>query len=204
MKLLAVCIGAIRSTPGRKAAKTGIFKQPVDYPVMVGKEGLAGDHIVNRKFHGGPEQAVYIEGSIDLDWWSGELGEPILPGVFGENLTIEGLDNSSIAVGDRLEIGDVLLEITSARMPCATFALRMDEPKFVKRYINAARPGAYARVLREGVLKTGCDVVYTPYAGERITMPELMGTFGRRLEGDERARYLSAPIHHKLRAFLGE
>ena len=169
---------------------------------MIGGEGLAGDRIVNRKHHGGPDQAVYIEGAIDLGWWAEQLGKPIPPGTFGENLTIEGLDNRSVAVGDRFAIGEVLLEITAARIPCATFALRMDDPHFVKRYTSAGRPGAYARVLAEGVLKAGDAVVHTPYERERITMPEMIRTFGQRLEGAERARYLAAPIHHKLRAFL--
>lgn len=202
MKLLAVSIGAARPTPGRRSAKTGIFKQPVDHPVMVGREGLAGDRIVNRVHHGGPDQAVYLEGSVDLDWWVEELGRPIPPGTFGENLTVEGLENRDLAAGDRLEINDVLLEITSARIPCATFALRMDDPKFVKRYMQAARPGAYARVLREGVVRAGDPVRLLPYGGARVALPEMMRSFGRRLEGAERARYLSAPIHHKLRALL--
>jgi MOSC domain-containing protein YiiM len=202
MKLLAVCIGEARPTPGRKSSRTGIFKRPVDYPVMVGREGLAGDRIVNRTHHGGPDQAVYIEGAVDLAWWAEELGRPIPPGTFGENLTIEGFDNRSVAVGDRLEIGDVLLEISAARIPCATFALRMDDPQFVKRYTKAARPGAYARVLREGVLRAGDSVSLAAFDGERVTMPEMIRSFGKKLQGAELARYLTAPIHYKLRAFL--
>jgi MOSC domain-containing protein YiiM len=202
MKLSAVCLGATRPTPGRVSSKTGIFKQPVGGAVMVDREGIVGDRIVNRKHHGGRDQAVYIEGAVDLAWWETELGIPLPPGTFGENLVIDGIASSDIAVGDRFEIGDVLMEITSARMPCVTFALRMDDPKFVKRYTKAARPGAYARVLQPGTLTAGDPVSYAPYQGERITMPELMRTFGKRLEGDERERYLSAPIHFKLRDFL--
>lgn len=204
MKLLAVCIGSTHPIPGRKSAKTGIYKQPVDHPVFIGAEGLAGDRIVDRRHHGGRDQAVYIEGAADLDWWRTELGLELPPGTFGENLLIEGLDNRDVAVGDRFEIGEVELEITSARMPCATFAARMDDKLFVKRYTRAARPGAYARVLREGALRAGDTVRYTPFGGPRITMPDLMRTYGRKLQGDELARYLAAPIHHKLRAFLTE
>jgi MOSC domain-containing protein YiiM len=204
MKLLAVCIGAARPTPGRKTSKTGIFKQAVDHPVMIGREGLAGDRIVNRKHHGGPDQAVYLEGSVDLDWWAEELGRPVPPGTFGENLVISGLDNRQIAVGDRFETDGVTLEITSCRIPCSTFALRMTDPKFVKRYTQAARPGAYARVLREGAVRVGEAVRYLPYQGGRVPLPDMMRTFGQKLEGEEKARYLAAPIHYKLRAFLEE
>jgi MOSC domain-containing protein YiiM len=204
MKLLAVCIGEARPTPGRKSARTGIYKQPVGGAMMVDRQGILGDRIVNRKHHGGPDQAVYIECADDLAWWESELDMAVPPGTFGENLVISGIANSDIAVGDRFRIGDVLLEITSARIPCATFALRMADPKFVKCYTKAARPGAYARVLNPGTLSAGDPVHYTAYAGVRLTMPELLRTFGQSLEGEERARYLSAPIHFKLRAFLCE
>jgi MOSC domain-containing protein YiiM len=202
MKLLAVCIGTVRPTPGRKAAKTGIFKEPVDHPVLVGREGLAGDRIVDRKHHGGVDQAVYLEGSIDLDWWARELDTELRPGTFGENLVVEGVDNRNIAVGDRFEIGEILLEVTSARMPCATFSARMDDRMFVRRYTKAARPGAYLRVIREGMIRVGDDISYIPFQGDRITMPDLMRTYSKKLDGEELARYLAAPIHHKLRAFL--
>ncbi|MDO6962364.1 MOSC domain-containing protein [Rhizobium alvei] len=202
MKLVAVCIGEARPTPSRKSARTGIFKQPVTASVMVDREGIVGDKILNRKHHGGPEQAIYIESAEDLAWWEAELGIPVAPGTFGENLVISGIANRDLAVGDRFEIGDVLLEITSARVPCATFALRMGDPQFVKRYTKAARPGAYARVLKSGTLSAGDTVQYTAYAGVRLTMPELLRTFGRKLTGEERAQYLSTPINSRIRDLL--
>jgi MOSC domain-containing protein YiiM len=202
MRLLAVCIGEAKPTPGRKSSRTGIYKQPVTAAVMVDREGIVGDKILNRRHHGGPDQAIYIEGAEDLAWWEAELGIPIGPGTFGENLVISGIANREIAVGDRFEIGDVLLEITSARIPCATFALRMADPRFVKRYTKAARPGAYARVLKSGTLSAGDPVQYTAYTGVRLTMPELLRTFERKLAGEERARYLSTPINGRIRDLL--
>lgn len=202
MRLFAACIGEARPTPGRKSAKTGIFTQPVGGAVMVDREGIVGDRIVNRKHHGGSDQAIYLEGAEDLAWWESELGTALPPGMFGENLVIDGIANCDIAVGDRFEIGDVLLENTSARIPCAIFALRMADPKFVKRYTKAGRPGAYARVLNPGTLSAGDPVQYTAYTGARLTMPELMRTFGKPLEGEERAKYLSAPINQRIRDFL--
>ena len=101
--------------------------------------------------------------------------------------------------GDRFAIGDILLEITSPRMPCATFAAHMGDPKIVKRYTKAARPGAYARVLKGGMVEACQAVVYIPYDGERVTMAEMMATYGRRLSDADRTRYLSAPVHYKTR-----
>ncbi|GAA3055806.1 MOSC domain-containing protein [Rhizobium viscosum] len=201
MKILAVCRGAAERLPG-KSYKTGIFKHAVSGGVMVDAEGLVGDAICNRKHHGGVDQAVYLEGSISLDWWAKELGHPVEPGTFGENLVVEGLDNRQVAVGDRFVTGELILEVTSCRIPCATFAAKMNDPKFVKRYTVAARPGIYCRVIHAGIVTAGMPVLYQAYAGARVMLPEMMETFGRRLSDEDRARYLAAPIDYKLRAML--
>lgn len=198
MKILAVCLGRPEILPGKKY-KTGINKLAIQGPIMVDAEGLVGDAILNRKHHGGIDQAVYIEGSTDLDWWQAELGRDLPYGTFGENLVIEGLESAQLAAGDRLAIGEVLLEVTSARMPCATFAAKMGDPTIVKRYTRAARPGAYARVLQGGMVEAGQAVEFTPWSGDRVTMREMMATFGRRLSEADRARYLAAPVHYKVR-----
>jgi len=197
MKILAVCLGRPEILPGKKY-KTGINKLAIQGPIMVDAEGLVGDAILNRKHHGGVDQAVYIEGSIDLDWWKNELGRELPYGTFGENLVVEGLESAMLAAGDRLVIGEVLLEITSPRIPCATFAAKMGEPTFVKRYTRAARPGAYARVLQGGMVEAGQSVEFTPWVGNRVTMREMMATFGRRLSDADRARYMAAPVHYKV------
>ena len=203
MKILAVCRGSAEILPGKKY-KTGINKMAVNGPVMVDARGIVGDAICNGELHGGEEQAVYIEGAETLAWWAGELGHPLEPGTFGENLVIEGIDNRDIAVGDRFIAGDVVLEVTSTRIPCATFAAKMNDPKFPRRYMKAGRAGAYARVLSGGILQVGQAVDYRPFAGERITMPELMASYGKKLEGAERDRYLATPLHAKIRAFLDD
>lgn len=197
MKILAVCLGRPEILPGKKY-KTGINKLAIQGPVMVDAEGLVGDAILNRKHHGGVDQAVYIEGSIDLNWWQAELGRELPYGTLGENLVIEGLESAMLAAGDRLAIGEVLLEVTSARMPCATFAAKMGDPTIVKRYTRAARPGAYARVLQGGMVEAGQSVEFTPWVGDRVTMREMMATFGRKLSEADRARYLAAPVHYKV------
>ncbi|WLR99211.1 MOSC domain-containing protein [Shinella sumterensis] len=201
MKILAVCTGVARPVPG-KSYKTGIFKTPTDAAIVVDREGLLGDAICNRKHHGGPEQAVYGLGSVDLDWWSKDLGRSIEPGTFGENIVIEGIDSRSISVGDRFETESVLLEVTSTRTPCATFNARMGDPGFARRFMSAGRPGFYCRVLRDGVIQAGDPATYTAFDGEPVTMPELLRTYGRNLSEEDRLRYLAAPISDKLRAAL--
>jgi len=199
MKLAAICIGQAEKLPG-KSYKTGICKTAVTAPVMLDRLGLVGDAVCNKKHHGGPDQAILLEGSLTLDWWARELGRVLPPGTFGENLVIEGLASEGVAVGDRFHFDAVVLEVTSARIPCATFAARMEDPSFVKRYAKGGRPGAYCRVLREGLLAPGEAVRYERFEGDTVSMAELLATFGKRCTDEQKKRYLAAPVSERLRA----
>jgi MOSC domain-containing protein YiiM len=202
MKVSAICLGQAEKLPG-KSYKTGINKHAVAGAVLVDESGLVGDKICNRKYHGGPDQAVYVEGSLTLDWWAEALSHPLAPGLFGENLVIEGLDNRDVSAGDRFYLsGGVVLEATSARIPCNTFSARMGDPKFARQYMAAGRPGIYCRVLVAGTIRPEEPVRFEAFSGEKVPIEEMMRTFGKRLSPQDRARYLSAPIHTKLRADL--
>lgn len=201
MKVSVICIGRPEKVPG-KTVKTGINKAPVGGAVMIDETGLLGDSVLNRKHHGGPDQAVYALGSVDLAAWSAELGETLEPGTFGENLVIEGLDSRIMRVGDRFETEDVLLEVTSTRTPCATLAARMGDPRFAKRFYHMARPGFYARVLRNGTMRAGDPVTHIPFDGPSVTMPDLLGLAIKEVSAEERARLLALPIGERLRTAL--
>lgn len=199
MKILAVCIGHAERL-SRKSFRTGINKLAVGAAVMVDHEGLVGDAICNRKYHGGPEQAVLVEGSLTIEWWSNALDRPLPPGTFGENLVIEGLDNRNVSAGDRFEIGDGLeLQATSARTPCATLAVRMGDPSFVKAYRQARRPGIYCRVLKPGMVAAGDRVKHHAHQGANVPIPEVLDKFGTRLMEVDAMRFLKAPIHSGMR-----
>ncbi|MCM2291738.1 MOSC domain-containing protein [Allorhizobium sp. BGMRC 0089] len=199
MKLSAICIGQPHSVNGLNY-KTGIDKHPVAGPVMLDRQGLVGDAILNRKHHGGPDQALYLEGSLTLAWWETELSRALSPGAFGENLVIEGLDNRDLAIGDRLTIGETLIEITAARIPCATFCAHMQDPTFAKRYTKAARPGAYARVISGTLLEAGASVRLQAYTGDRLMVASLIGRSLKTLDDSEKARFLALPIAERMRA----
>jgi MOSC domain-containing protein YiiM len=201
MIVLAVCVGNPEILPGKRH-KTGIYKRPVVGSLSVDQGGLAGDAICDRRYHGDPNQAVYVEGSRSLDRWSNELGRPLEYGELGENLVVEGLDNETVAVGDRLVFGEVTIEVTAPRMPCATLAAKMNDPQFVKRYRKAERPGFFCRVITSGEIATGMSARLIPYPGTRITMPEIMRDYGKTIVGEKLTAYLAAPIHGKLRASL--
>lgn len=196
--LLSVNIGSPEVLPG-SATPTGIVKLPRTGPVMIDEMGVLGDAVLDKKHHGGRDQAVYIYLQSDYDWWADSVG-PFPPGTFGENLTIGGLDGENLAIGDRLQLGEVLLEVTYHRTPCATLGRKMGDPRWVKRFAKALRPGAYMRVLRPGTVEAGMDVAYLPFAGERVTVSELMATDGLRERPRElMERVLRTPIREKTR-----
>ncbi len=198
-RLLSVNVGTAQHIAGYKPL-TGIIKAPAA-GATIERLGIADDAICDRKHHGGVDQAIYVYFADDYLWWANELVRRLDPGTFGENLTIEGVEGSQVAVGDRFAIGPVLLEVTSHRTPCMTFAARMGDRGWVRRFHRAGRPGAYCRVLQPGAVEAGMDVTVTPYAGERITVAALMALDGvRELDPDFMRRALTAPVHHKMRA----
>lgn len=200
--LQSVNIGQPRPIPA-KSAMTGIYKEPIaqDAEVEVTRQGLEGDAIINRKHHGGVDQAVYVYFADDYAYWSKVLERDIAPGTFGENLTIGGVEGREVAVGDRFEIDDVVLEVTSHRTPCAVFAARMGDPAWLKQFMKAGRPGAYCRVIEPGHLKAGEPVLHRPFDGDRITVSQLLALEGARdIEPELMQRILRTPVHYKMRA----
>ena len=197
-QLLSVNIGAAQHIAGYKPL-TGIVKQCVA-SAEIDRLGMAGDAICDSKHHGGADQAIYVYFADDYQFWANELGRRIEPGTFGDNLTISGVEGRAVAIGDRFAIGPALLEVTYHRTPCMTFAARMGDPRWVKRFHRANRPGAYCRVLTPGTVEAGTDVAYAPYAGERVTVSELMALDGvRDIDPAFMRRALTTPIRDKTR-----
>ena len=202
MQLLSVNIGQPRTQQnGRKLETTGIYKLPAQEPTQVKELGIAGDFIGSQKDHGGPDQAVYIYGEPDYEWWSKELGKQLEPGTFGDNLTLSDFESARYSIGDRLHIGSVILEFTAPRIPCSTLATRMGDPMFVKRYRYAERPGMYCRVIQEGTLEAGDTARLEPYSGETIMALDLFRDHYQDQKDEETLRrILRAPIAIRTRA----
>ncbi|HLO13183.1 MAG TPA: MOSC domain-containing protein [Anaerolineales bacterium] len=180
--------------------ETGIFKFPTAEPVKVSKLGLEGDVIVSKKHHGGPDQAIYVYGAADYEWWSGQLGKEIVPGTFGENLTISELESAQFNIGDFLHIGDVTLQVTAPRIPCNTFATRMNDPQWVKKFRHAERPGLYCRVIKEGFVKAGDSVSVQSYTGETLSITEMFRDYYDSNKSAETIRrHFHAPIAIRAR-----
>jgi MOSC domain-containing protein YiiM len=179
MRVISVNIGRPRRNVWKPITLTGINKQPVSGPVMVtapgpigtGAVGLAGDRVYDVAHHGGNDQAVYAYAREDLDTWAAELGKPLDNGVFGENLTTEGLDVNGALIGERWRIGaGVLLEVCCPRIPCGTFQGWLAEEGWIKRFTVAAMPGAYLRVIEPGEVCVGDPVAIEHRPGHDVTV----------------------------------
>lgn len=199
--VLSVNTGALRPVSGlRRAGGSGIRKHPVGRievrdpgPKQGGLgSGVVGDAIGSRKHHGGATQAVYAFAREELDWWEGELDRELGPGMFGENLTTVGLDVDAAEIGERWRVGTSLLEVCGPRIPCATFAGHMGEPRWVTRFTARERVGAYLGVAEAGVIEPGdpIEVVQRPRHGLTVPM------FFRAAMGDTElaTRFLDARV----------
>jgi MOSC domain-containing protein YiiM len=171
-RVVSVNAGRARQIAVRRGRPqmSAIFKHPVEGPVRVGDGGVEGDEQADRRVHGGPDKAVYAYAAEDTAWWSAELGRPLEPGAFGENLTLEGVDVSRARIGDRWRIGSVELEVSQPRMPCAKLGIRFGDQRMVRRFGEAARPGAYLRVATPGELRAGDRVEVLSRPGHDVTV----------------------------------
>lgn len=168
--LVSVNVGRTVDVPWGKLKKSAIDKRPVTGPVHVHTMGVGDDEVADQVNHAGPDQAVYAYAAEDLDVWIEELGRPLVPGQFGENLTTRGLDLTHAHAGDRWRIGGALLEIAGVRIPCSVFQGFVDERQWVKRFTLAARPGPYFRVLEEGTIEAGDTIEVVEQRDHEITM----------------------------------
>lgn len=176
--MLSVNSGRLARVPGVRRP-TAIDKRPVARievrdpgPKKGGLgSGVVGDDIGSRKHHGGETQAVYAVAREELDWWARELDRDLPPGMFGENITTSGLDVDAAEVGEQWRVGTALLEVCGPRVPCATFAARMGERGWVRRFTERGRTGAYLAVREAGVVETDDPVEVVHRPGHGLTVP---------------------------------
>jgi MOSC domain-containing protein YiiM len=205
LELFSVNIGQPESVAhGKRRFRSGILKRPTDASVLITTKGLAGDAILNRKHHGGPDQAVYAYSVEDYEWWGQKLGATPAPGTFGENLTIRGLP-TNLAIGDRIVAGELVLEATAPRIPCSTLAAVMQDPNFGLAFRKARRPGVYFRVLSEGSVQGGDRASLLPVEGASVDILALFDiAFAPRPSVREIRRLLAAPVAERVRRMLEE
>src|SRR6516165_4173970 len=145
-----------------KTVRTGIWKAPVEGPVMTRRLNIDGDGQGDLAGHGGEQRAVMVYQTESYDYWRDYLGRDDLhPGNFGENFTVSGLADDEVCIGDRYRIGEAEFEVTQPRVTCYRVGLRLGEPELPALLVSHHRPGFYMRVLREGVIQAGQLIIKT-------------------------------------------
>ena len=161
MKVIATNLGKSTTVQWRgKSIQTGIFKYPVAEPLFLKKEDVAKDTVIDRKHHGGEFKACYLFSSDFYPDWKAKY--PHLEwdwGMFGENLTVSGLDEDKLFVGDIYTLGSAKIQITEPRQPCHKLGIRFGDQDVLQKFIAYGRPGTYVRILEEGWVKTGDEMV---------------------------------------------
>ncbi|MES1175667.1 MAG: MOSC and FAD-binding oxidoreductase domain-containing protein [Myxococcales bacterium] len=174
-RLVSVNIGLPRDIEWNgRTVHTGIWKQPVNGRVRVGRLNLAGDGQGDKAGHGGEQRAVFVYQLGAYRYWQERLRRTdFVAGQFGENFTIEGLPDDAACIGDRFEIGSALFEITAPRVTCYRVGIRTNEPRMAALLTSSGRPGFYFRVLREGDVGAGDEIVKTGETQPRMTVAEI-------------------------------
>lgn len=175
MKILSVNVARPKEVHyAGRVVRTGIFKEPVAGRVGVTRLNVSGDEQADLTVHGGPDKAVYAYTSENYSHWERELARDLPFGQFGENLTVEGMPETEVAIGDVFRMGSAVLQVSQPRAPCFKLGMKMGSPRFLKQFLESGRTGFYLRVLEEGELGAG-DVIETLSTDSRhVTVAEMI------------------------------
>jgi len=174
-RLLSVNVGLPRDIAWKgRTVHTGVWKNPVHGRCRVARLNLAGDGQGDLAGHGGEHRAVFVYQIESYRYWQEQLKRTdFVNGQFGENFTVEGLPDDAVCIGDRYRIGTALFEVTQPRVTCFRIGIRMNEPRMAALLTSSGRPGFYFRVLREGEVGEGDDIVKAAEAAERMTVTDV-------------------------------
>lgn len=189
MKLLSINVALPKTVAhGGVKVETGIFKRPVSGPVKVQRLNIEGDRQADLSVHGGVNKAVYAYSWKNVEYWKKFLGRDDLgPGSFGENLTINGLLDNEMSIGDELQIGTGKFQVTQPRFPCFKLGIAMGHPEFVRTFDGSGRNGFYLSVLQEGTIAAGDKITRIASTNPAaITVAEFVGLYHfQRAEGQK-------------------
>jgi MOSC domain-containing protein YiiM len=186
-RVLSVNVGEVREVEWRgRRITSGIWKSPVLGRVALRGVNFIGDDQADRTVHGGRDKAVYAYSREDYDYWRSEEGVDTSPGLFGENLTTDGVDLSGIIAGERWAVGSTVLEAAQPRLPCFKIGMRMSDAHFPRRFMMVGRMGAYFRIVKEGDIGASDIVHVTHRPAHGVTLRDMVDA----LRDDEKAASL--------------
>jgi MOSC domain-containing protein YiiM len=178
-----------------QAITTGIYKNPVSHPIFIDAESVKGDEVSDRKVHGGLYKACYLFSADYYPYWKSLY--PNLNwdyGMFGENLTISGLDESKILVGDIYKIGEALVQVTQPREPCYKFGIKFVNQGVLKQFIAHAHPGFYIRILESGFVKINDKLTLVEQAKNSLTVQDFYKLV---FDKDKNQEHLKLAVNHE-------
>lgn len=195
MKLISVCVGLPREVSWKgKPVTTGIFKQPMAGRVLMRSLNLDGDQQADLTVHGGTEKAIYAYPMEHYDYWRQELPNETLPwGAFGENLTTEGLSETTVNIGDCFRIGTAEVMVTQPRFPCFKLNLKFGRDDMVKRFLNSRLSGIYFSVVQEGEVGKGDAIELVKRDENNITVADIVQIYVREANDDLVHRAIQVP-----------
>lgn len=157
MKIISTNIGEPKIIQWRgKEVKTGIFKYAVEEPIYLGSDDVVNDHVIDRRYHGGADKACYLYSADHYKYWQNLYPDLKMPwGMFGENLSVEGLHEAAVNIGDIFQIGETVVQATQPRQPCFKLEFRFHDKEIVRKFVDSGFPGVYVRVLEKGNIKAG-------------------------------------------------
>jgi MOSC domain-containing protein YiiM len=187
MKILTVNIAEKREiTRNGRTLFTGIYKNPVKTSIYLGKQDVKNDAVVDRKYHGGENMAVYAYGKNNYPFF-----EELYPdlkftnGIFGENLTLSNLNEIEIKIGDTFQIGEAIIQVSQPRLPCSTLGVRFGSQKIVKQFLNTTFSGIYFRVLQEGNVQKDDKLTLIKSDEDSMTLAAVFSLFTTNKKNEE-------------------
>jgi MOSC domain-containing protein YiiM len=163
--------------------QTGIYKYPVEAPIFLGAEDVENDHVLDRRYHGGVDKACYLYSADHYSFWKNKYPAQLWQwGMFGENLTVAGLNESEIRIGDRFKIGEAEVQVSQPRQPCFKLGVRFGDQKVVDDFWMLPYPGIYVRVLQAGNVRVGDELVLIDRNTDSLPVSEVFSIF--RLQRD--------------------
>lgn len=179
MQIISTNIGEPATIEWRgQQVKTGIFKYGINSPIFLGQDDVVNDHVLDRRFHGGPDKACYLYSADHYPFWKTKY--PDLDwqwGMFGENLTVQGLSESEICIGNIYQIGEAVVQVSQPRQPCFKLGIRFGDQIVVDDFWHSPFPGIYVRILQSGQVQKGDKFVLIDQNSDHLSVSQVFSIF---------------------------